>query len=645
MVNNTDILIYIALKEESDLIMEFLATDLIAKELDGFAVTVYQGKILCQDGSSTSITIVPAGKMGNVNAAALTSAMLQQFKPVNVVVLGIAGAISDDLNPGDVFIPSRVNDYLANSSAVGAKSNVFELSGNYYDTDPRLLDRFRNLSTRFKPAFNDWKNETNAFMQEHITDDIKAKLSSINVNLDRINLHVGEDKCLASGPAVAKGLAFSKWLRKTDRKIAAVEMESAGVYAAVWTTIKRPHVIAIRPISDIADERKSQIENIAGHKLRQVALLNAVSLLKKAITIGIFHHEGDAVKIRQPALVKTAFIVGGKLDQEDNFRDSGNLKTACNKIGRLLAKENIDLIVCSPFDDSADFHAIEGFVEDANKGRIHLHHPNHPEVLQHRAKVIDGLDSDKVKVIPYIYPGYDNVNEQAQAWAFCQLQALEQADVVIAIGGNLSKSANLTLRVAEVKKVLIIPFSFLGGAAEMIYKNINWKELYPNVNAKLLTVKDGIKSLPRIIGDMKVASLTKFTGSISSNAKVFISRSTKDKTIALELQQHLKIMGLDAVLGDEAISDKRSVIPAIDDYINSSQLHIILWSTNFALSPWCYDELMTAISRYENGLSSILIFNIDGSAIIPKNARSLNEVAVSNVFTMVNTVKLLIDSE
>ena len=73
---------------------------------------------------------------------------------------------------------------------------------------------------------------------------------------------MGEDRKLASSLTVTKGKAFAKWLKEDDRKIAAVEMESAGGYAAV-DNLKEgtaPRVISIRGISDFGDGRKEQLE-------------------------------------------------------------------------------------------------------------------------------------------------------------------------------------------------------------------------------------------------------------------------------------------------------------------------------------------------------------------------------------------------
>jgi nucleoside phosphorylase len=646
MANKVDIFIYVALNEEFTYFAETLGIELTPEELKDIPVTIYHGQIKAIDGKIVRLCIVPAGKMGNTNSGILTALLVNFLNPLNVVVLGIAGAISKDLIPGSVFIPSRVDEYLANAAAVGEDQNQFELSGNYFESDGRLLNRFSNFAVSFKSHFSGWQNELQKDLTHFISSDISVKLSEIGIDLKSANLLVGDDRQLASGPAVVKGAAFAKWLKAAaDRKIAAVEMESAGVYAAVWLQIKRPRVIAIRPISDIADERKSQIEIIAGEKLRLFALTNATKFLKRSIEVGIFNIEHDTAGSKPTALIKQAFIVGGKLDNTEHGKpDSGVLNTACYQIGMQLALAQIDLIACSPFDDSADYYAISGFASVAVGRKIYLHYPQHEDVLKHKERLLNRLKGKKIEVIPFGHPSYNSPDEQGQAWSFSQLQALEQADAVIAIGGNLAKSANLTLRVAEVKKKMIIPFSFLKGISELVYRNTDWKALYPSLDTSWLTSEAGIEKLPEIIRQMRLTEIKRQANKILITDKIFISRAKKDYIIASDLQYRLKQNGLNALLGDEAVGKEKSVIPAIDEYLNICKLHIILWSANFALSPWCYDELMVAIQRQQSGQSSILFFNIDGSAVIPSEARSLTQIAVNDAVNMVETVLQLVEN-
>jgi hypothetical protein len=63
------------------------------------------------------------------------------------------------------------------------------------------------------------------------------------------------------------------------------------------------------------------------------------------------------------------------------------------------------------------------------------------------------------------YPGPEGNEEDAwfQSWFLAQIQALEKADVVVALGGKVSQTASTLLHLAEARGLPIIPFAFLGG--------------------------------------------------------------------------------------------------------------------------------------------------------------------------------------
>jgi nucleoside phosphorylase len=148
-LSKIDILVYIALSEEfnelSDELMKEFGNKFKAQELDDITITLFIGSVFSPIVNKTfKIAVVPAGKMGINRAASVTSAILSKSKMCDVVVLGIAGAISNDLQPGDVFIPDTINEYLANSATKGSKRTwSFETSGNNLPTSPRLLNRFQ----------------------------------------------------------------------------------------------------------------------------------------------------------------------------------------------------------------------------------------------------------------------------------------------------------------------------------------------------------------------------------------------------------------------------------------------------------------------------------------------------------------------
>jgi tetratricopeptide (TPR) repeat protein len=304
--SSIDIVVYIALNEEFAVVIKELSERFKPHELKDIAITVYSG-IVQSDilGCKFNIMVVPAGKMGNTRSGNVMSSILARYKPLNVVVIGIAGSLTNDLQPGDVFIPDRVNEYLANSASFGEKEWTFETSGNHFLTTPRLINRFQHFCNTQKALFDNWRENALKDSLQLIDDSIQKSLKDVGLRISsECKLIVGDDKALASGPAVGKGKAFVDWLKKdVDRKIAAMEMESAGIYDAALICTPSPRAIAIRGISDFADERKEKFEFAAQERFRLLAIKNAVSLFLAAVRAGLFGRDNESafqdVEIKQ----------------------------------------------------------------------------------------------------------------------------------------------------------------------------------------------------------------------------------------------------------------------------------------------------------------------------------------------------------
>ena len=183
-------------------------------------------------------------------------------------------------------------------------------------------------------------------------------------------LYAGDDRKLASGPAVGKGKAFVEWItREVDRKVAALEMEFAGVDDAAIIRTPAPRTIAIRGISYFADARKEKIEATAKGLFRRLSIDNALALLITSIEAGMFKPEApisvDAVvsgKVTVPgSRVKSVFVIGGVTGETDDpGAELPRLNIASWKLGKTLADAGAQLVICSPFPDSADYYTAMG---------------------------------------------------------------------------------------------------------------------------------------------------------------------------------------------------------------------------------------------------------------------------------------------
>jgi nucleoside phosphorylase len=232
--------------------------------------------------------------MGNTRSANVASLLIEKLKPTDVVVVGIAGSLANDMEPGDVFIPDSVNEYLANSATRGEGEDwTFDTSGNHFQTSARLLNRFQFFAHTKKAHYNRWQEDAQRRRAAIIPKSTEDSLATAGLKMrGSCKLYAGDDRRLASGPAVGKGKAFVEWItREVDRKVAAMEMESAGVFDAGIIRTPAPRTVAIRGISDYADARKEKIEATAKGAFRELSAKNALSLFISGIEAGIFRPE------------------------------------------------------------------------------------------------------------------------------------------------------------------------------------------------------------------------------------------------------------------------------------------------------------------------------------------------------------------
>jgi nucleoside phosphorylase len=285
-----DLLIYVALGEEFLLALDQIGKGLISEDVPELAVKAYRGTLLTgRQRTACKVAVIPAGAMGNTRSSGVVSGVLAYYKARNIVALGIAGSIGDDLEPGDVFIPQSVSEYMANAAATGVHQPTFEPSPNRMAIDPQLLGRVQTFKADHRQSARRWHDDMDRGWQALVPRAMLNRLKRTGVALrGYTKVIAGDDRVLGSGPAVLKGAAFAKWIRMAVRKTEAVEMESAGVLDAANIRTLPPKALVIRGISDFGDDRKRLIEDQTRGAFRHLAINGATSFLIRLIKAGVF---------------------------------------------------------------------------------------------------------------------------------------------------------------------------------------------------------------------------------------------------------------------------------------------------------------------------------------------------------------------
>jgi len=213
-----------AMPEEMEKIIDALTEK---KVLERGSRLYYRGKLFGQD------VVTVFSRWGKVAAATTATNLVVEFGVDRIVFTGIAGAISADLNIGDVVIAQR----------------LFQ-----HDMDARPLMRRFEIPLTGKTSF-EISEQNSGLMVQAVHNFLKSnnklkKSPSSGQQSTTPKLMLGD---IASGDLFISGIEMKKALIRNLPSVVCVEMEGAAV-AQVCNDFDVPLVL-VRIISDTADEQ------------------------------------------------------------------------------------------------------------------------------------------------------------------------------------------------------------------------------------------------------------------------------------------------------------------------------------------------------------------------------------------------------
>ena len=329
---NIDIALFFALQEEYQVFSSIFPDPTRQFEDKKLSLTYFMFEIMNKSSTRTwRLLTTVAGAMGQTRSASITTHLWNRFHPDNIVVLGISGSLHKDVLLGDIVIPKTVENYLSLAAAVPDQDLEWkiETSGATFQVDPRLRNKVQNMESSTIGAQMDWECRANNHIQTSrvveraIADGLMHKKPKI----------FAEDVNLASGDILGKAEAFTKWLRRRDRKVTAIDMETAGALElSALGANTRFH--CIRAISDFADERKERLDSEAGGVFRKYAISNAALFLKAAVVNDMFDNQAQGTSISvlaQPPKLKNSFA-GFLTEMEVELNNSHKDKLALEDV-------------------------------------------------------------------------------------------------------------------------------------------------------------------------------------------------------------------------------------------------------------------------------------------------------------------------
>lgn len=229
----------------------------------------YQILCLCLNGA------------GLTNATNITGKALEYVNPKLVVLLGIGGALDDNLSIGDVVVGDEVCEYFAEGKVIDLESaDSYKITKAPKTWTTKKI--YKEAITSFideRKSISNWETDVKDFQSRiHNEQEIPLIVSVPNLILGDI----------ASGNLVVASDRFKKELLDINRKFLIVEMEGAGVARVCSERTNPVDYLVIRCISDFADVDKSHLEKITKGLNRNIAITSASLLLKYFIQSDMF---------------------------------------------------------------------------------------------------------------------------------------------------------------------------------------------------------------------------------------------------------------------------------------------------------------------------------------------------------------------
>ncbi|MES2639723.1 MAG: hypothetical protein V4850_09575 [Myxococcota bacterium] len=202
---------------------------------------------------------------GNVQAQTVATDVLDDLHPRLVVVVGIAGGCpSEDFTLGDVIVSSYIHDLTLEDTGAGEGSR-FNARGGPLDAEAaRIVARLQSLGR----SMGDWAarlRQTRPSLDgHHTTGDVdwnKKITDAFERHAREGRAHpIARAEAVASSDRVVKAPELLVAWRAVLKGVAAVEMESAGAYAACQH--RGVPCFAIRGISDIVGWKRDELWTI-----------------------------------------------------------------------------------------------------------------------------------------------------------------------------------------------------------------------------------------------------------------------------------------------------------------------------------------------------------------------------------------------
>lgn len=203
---------------------------------------IWKAPVTIRGGKAASCVVACFAGAGNVDAASVTSMLLGELRPANVMMLGIAAGLRSKCALGEVVLAERVVAYegaaFVEGGTVEARPEITRLNMRVRQDVSSYLSNRASLESRLMESYKALGIEFPDYVEAGpVAEGVIPKTATV-----------------ASGEKLLRDPDKFLGMRELHGKIEVAEMEGAGLFAAC-ANFGKP-VLMIRGISDFGDSKK-----------------------------------------------------------------------------------------------------------------------------------------------------------------------------------------------------------------------------------------------------------------------------------------------------------------------------------------------------------------------------------------------------
>jgi hypothetical protein len=325
-------------------------------------------------------------------------------------------------------------------------------------------------------------------------------------------------------------------------------------------------------------------------------------------------------------------VIGGVVavrNQPDYFSQLALLRTTMRELGAKLREARHELLICSPYEGTADVEILRGFAaneakaESAMTAPVEIHYPDDDDIGKQVASLIRELSLVQAHPFRHAVTRTETGEISRQySWLLAQLAALDRCHALIAIGGNPNGSASLLLNLAETRHFPILPLAYLGGAALDSLTRHRY-ELMDRLGERVGDLYDSGLANQAVTLIETLAERAAGKQKPTTPRRYFLSYSRNRPAEADFVEMTLRRRNCEVFRDEHSFEAGRHLPSEIIDNIHRADVFIALWCREYACSPWCHDELDLALDRNAGGHLQLWLLSVDDTRMVPRRARSL----------------------